>query len=248
MDSYSADERLELGFREADALRVARDVASALSYTEVKGVVHCDIKPSNILLTPDGTAKLTDFGIAKLRGGTAFAPADGETLPTDLRYSITEPGGHEGTVFYMSPEQVRGDRLSIRSDMYSLGVSLYQMLTGRLPFTGESKSEVYRKIKSQRPPDPREHVDDLSESTVELVLKMLEKKPSSRHHSAEQLTERITAILDEERTDMEEVLALLKQPAAFVMAQILGPPKGIGPWREPWQTGLGSLFPREQEP
>jgi serine/threonine-protein kinase len=118
-------------FDERLALYVIRETAKALTYLDHRGVVHRDIKPGNILITEDGTVKIIDLGLAKLRRGMAEDSAAGVTV---------------GTVEYLSPEQARGlTDVDIRSDVYSLGVTLYHMLTGEVPFKGESSEEVIAK-------------------------------------------------------------------------------------------------------
>src|SRR6185436_11949209 len=101
-------------------------LAEALAHSHARGVIHRDIKPANVIVTPDGTVRLTDFGIARIAGA-----------PT-----ITATGSTAGTVHYMSPEQARGERGDARSDLFSLGVLLYEALTGKVPFTGDRIAAV----------------------------------------------------------------------------------------------------------
>jgi len=106
----------------SDAINYSTQVLAALTYAHSKGVTHRDIKPANIMITSHGLVKLMDFGIAK----------------SNNDQQLTRPGTTVGSLYYMSPEQVRGDTVDARSDVYSFGVTLYQMLTGRRPFQGES--------------------------------------------------------------------------------------------------------------
>src|ERR687884_316174 len=121
------------------ALDYARQILSALSFAHRNGIVHRDIKPHNIVVGPDGRLKVTDFGIA--RSGAS---------------QMTEAGSIVGTAQYLSPEQARGAAVDARSDLYSLGVVLYEMLTGKVPFTGDTPLEIAMKHLSQIPEPPSE--------------------------------------------------------------------------------------------
>ena len=128
------------------AASVAVDVAAALDAAHRQGMVHMDVKPGNVLITDEGQVKLADFGIAKALIG------NGET---DL---TSDNGLVMGTATYLSPEQARGEKVGPRSDVYSLAVVLYEMMTGRAPFTGDSPAEIARMHVEQAPPKPRENL------------------------------------------------------------------------------------------
>ena len=145
-------------------------ICDALAYAHSSGVVHRDIKPANVLLTSDGTLKVADFGIAK----AAFGDAD-----------ITTTGSILGTVTYLSPEQVQGEEPSARSDLYSLGVVLYEMLVGRPPFVEESQIAVAMKHARVEPPAPRSVRAGISRPVEAVVMKALQKNPGDRYESAE---------------------------------------------------------------
>lgn len=150
------------------------DICSALGHAHRHGVIHRDVKPANILFTPDGSLKVGDFGIAK----AAFS--DGE---------ITTTGMILGTVTYISPEQANGDEPDARSDLYSLGVVLYELLTGRPPFQADSQIATAMKHVREEPPDPRSIRAGVPKGLAAVVLKALAKSPDDRYDSAEDLAE-----------------------------------------------------------
>jgi len=157
----------------ADAARLAATVADALDAAHRLGIVHRDVKPNNIMISTDGAVRLLDFGLA--RG-----------LGMDMT-TLTRTGMIVGTPAYMSPEQFDGQGVDERSDIYSLGVVLFEMLTGRLPFTGQSPVTVAMKHKTEPPPPPRTLRREVPAWLDRLVLKCLEKDPRNRFGSASEL-------------------------------------------------------------
>ncbi len=156
---------------EARALSIAAQVCDVLEYAHGEGIVHRDIKPQNILITHAGDVKVTDFGIARALAST----------------TITETGTVLGSVQYLSPEQARGLGVGRRADLYSLGVVLYEMATGNLPFDGDTPIAIALKHMHTRPPVPRRDGVRLSEAVEGIILRALAKAPEQRYASAAEM-------------------------------------------------------------
>jgi beta-lactam-binding protein with PASTA domain/predicted Ser/Thr protein kinase len=153
-----------------NAVSYTRQILNALRFAHKKGVVHRDIKPHNVMADPDGRLKVTDFGIA--RAGTS---------------QMTEAGAIVGTAQYLSPEQARGAAVDQRSDVYSVGIVLYEMLTGHVPFNGETPVEIAMKHLSEAPRPPSTMRPDVSPDLDMIVLRALAKNPDDRFQSAEEM-------------------------------------------------------------
>ncbi|MEW5719479.1 MAG: protein kinase, partial [Chloroflexota bacterium] len=156
----------------AQVARHLNAIAAALDYAHARGAVHRDIKPANILFTARGEPVLGDFGVAKILG---------ESL------QLSTGGAVIGTPAYMSPEQAAGRPTHIRSDLYSLGVVLYEMVTGRVPFEGDSPTAVMLQHLSTPPPPPRQFNPNISEAMQAVILKALAKEPSARFQTGDEL-------------------------------------------------------------
>ena len=154
-----------------DALHFVTQILRALQHAHDKGIVHRDIKPQNIMLFSDGTIKVMDFGIAR------FARIDGKTLSDKTI----------GSVHYISPEQARGDMTDERSDIYSVGVMLYEMLTGKKPFDGDNPVAIALKHMEENAVPPRDIIPSIPEALEEIVIHAMEREPARRYQSAAEM-------------------------------------------------------------
>ncbi len=189
IEGQGLDAQLQSGPLAVDRLlNVSIQLADALDAAHAKGIIHRDIKPANIFMTQRGQVKVLDFGLAKLTRATEVASETIDATQDGLRTaSLTSPGSTVGTVAYMSPEQARGEQLDARTDLFSLGTVIYQMATGRLPFSGNTSAVIFNAI-LERDPVPAVHLNpQLPSRLQELIDKLLEKDRDLRYQSAADL-------------------------------------------------------------
>jgi serine/threonine protein kinase len=168
-DLSSSGERFSI----AEAIRITKNAAEALAYAHQRSMIHRDVKPANLMLDDDQRVVLTDFGIAKIVTGAQF----------------TASGGMVGTPAYMAPEQGLGEPGDERSDIYSLGVILYQLVTGRLPFDADTPLAIILKHVNEPVPSPSQFVRDMPEDLEHIICKALAKEPENRYQTAAQMAE-----------------------------------------------------------
>ena len=199
-------ERNRLSFQQI--IDIGEQVSTALDYAHQKGIVHRDIKPANIILTSSGQVKITDFGIARIED--TQQTIDGMVL---------------GTPLYMSPEQAKGQPIDGRSDLYSLGVILYELTTGKRPFKGETWEFLYRSIIQDKPKPPMRDNMPLPPCLSALILKSLEKNPNKRFQTGAEMKASLKACLLEikngERPSPSPWMKILKRTAVFCSVIIL---------------------------
>lgn len=162
-----------------EAVNVVIQICSAIEHAHKNHIVHRDIKPHNILLTKDGIAKVTDFGIARAVTSS----------------TITVAGSTIGSVHYFSPEQARGGFSDEKSDLYSLGIVLYELVTGRLPFNGESPVAIALKHIQDMPEEPSNIKKDLPKGVNDLIMTAIEKDQKNRYQSASEMLDHLYKVL-----------------------------------------------------
>src|SRR6185312_5170484 len=181
---------------ESEAIGYAQQALAGLDYAHRSGIVHRDVKPHNMLIGTDGVLKMTDFGIARAQNTT----------------DMTEVGSIVGTAQYLSPEQARGQAVGPQSDIYSMGVVLYEMLTGELPFSGGSAVEIAMKQASEQPEPPSRKNRLISRPLEQVVLRALAKDPALRFQSAREMADEL------ERVRRGLAVSQSTQQATMVMA------------------------------
>ena len=202
------------------AMEYTMQTLSALAYAHERGVVHRDIKPANIMVTPSGAVKLMDFGIAR--------------MAADRR--LTQTGRTLGSLFYMSPEQINGVSLDARSDLYSLGISLYEMVTGRRPFNGDSDYSIMAAHLTANPVPPIQVDPRLPGALNDIILMSIAKDPGQRFQSAEAMRAALGSVLASMQAQGAMPTAPLHSPAMGNPAQPYQAPRGTNPHQSPMAT------------
>src|SRR5213595_434913 len=204
------------------ALEIAVQVASALAAAHEAGVVHRDIKPENIMLRPDGYVKVLDFGIAKL---TEHRPAsDDHTVETTAGLQ-TRPGLVLGTARYMSPEQARGQKVDVRTDIWSLGVVFYEMVGGIPPFRGDTPSDCIASILTAEPPPLSGILTDVPLKLESILQKALRKNSDERYHTIKEMLADLRLLKEELEADSS--LPQTKAPAESIVSKIKHHKRGM---------------------
>src|SRR5947199_5958139 len=203
-----------------EAIDVAIQVASALAAAHNAGIVHRDIKPENIMLRPDGYVKVLDFGIAKL-AESAFAEATADGAGS-MTLAETNLGSILGTVRYMSPEQACGAQVDKTTDIWSLGVVLYEMLTGHVPFTGDTPQDVMFSILEKEPPPLTHYIARAPAELQQIISKTLRKDRGHRYRSAHELLQALKDLRRKLEAELERAAAPLllrwaRSPVALVL-------------------------------
>jgi tetratricopeptide (TPR) repeat protein len=203
-----------------EGLQYAMQIGDALGKAHASGVIHRDLKPGNIMVTDDGLVKLLDFGLAKLvRESDDSEVAD---VQKTREFTLTQPGMVTGTMYYMSPEQARGDAVDARSDIFSFGTVLFEMLTGKLPFAGTNSMQILHSLHFSAPRDLSELRPEVPSEVVSLIGRMLEKEPEKRPQT------------------MAEVLSDLRRGAKLSM-------DGSRAWDKSWLSGVAASAPRRNQ-
>jgi serine/threonine protein kinase len=209
----------------AYATEIVRQVGTGLGYAHLRGVIHRDVKPSNILVSNDGRVLLADFGLAIAPGAA----------------TLTQNGTVQGTPGYMSPEQVMGQPVDARSDIFSLGVVFYELLTGRTPFSGESTAKLFSNVVNQEPASPRQFDDSIPSSINEIVLKTLAKEPGQRFQTADDflraLAESNPRLCQQEAVETMPLESVESNPSA----------EGLAKARTKVESAFGGATPEQAE-
>ncbi|RPI19800.1 MAG: serine/threonine protein kinase [Acidobacteriales bacterium] len=209
IEGVTLEDRLKTGrVPVSEALEYASQALSALSYAHARGVIHRDIKPANIMVTRDGLVKLMDFGIAKAAG--------------DRKLTMT--GTTLGSLYYMSPEQIKGSELDPRSDLYSFGVSLYELATGARPFRGDSDFSIMSAHLETQPVSPIEVDPKLHPALNEIILMAIAKDPAKRFQSASAFQAAVESVRAEFPAGPSAAVNATKRPLTAVEPVVGTPP------------------------
>lgn len=213
-------------------LSFLEQLAAALDFAHERGVIHRDIKPANILLTPQGRALLTDFGLVKI-----------STEEHEVLRRLTGPGAPVGTPDYMSPEQVLGDQVDGRADLYSLGVILYQMVTGVTPFQAQTPMQIAAQHLQIPPQPPRLLRPDLPIAAEQVMLRALAKRPADRYPRGQDLTAAFISGLAAPNSQSSLLQSSSDTTGNVAISQSSRPHKSRGLFDPSWQSGAIAASP-----
>jgi eukaryotic-like serine/threonine-protein kinase len=206
------------------AMELTQGILDALSYSHKAGIVHRDIKPANVMLTPNGGVKVTDFGIAR--------------AVADTSATMTQTAAVIGTAQYLSPEQARGETVDARSDLYSAGCVLYELLLSRPPFVGDSPVSVAYQHVREAPTPPSQLDPEITPEIDAVVLKALAKDPADRYQSASEMKADITRLLSGQQTTAQQTTAVVAMAAGAMAANAYDTPTHV--------AGPGTVVPPEE--
>src|SRR5713226_5143630 len=212
----------------AEALPLVAELADALEHAHRQGVVHCDVKPNNILITSEGQPKLVDFGIARA------VTISGTRTQDEI----------QGSAPYLAPEQVSGGKIDGRTDVYALGAVLYEMLTGEPPFQGYSLAAVISQRLASDPPPPSQLDPAIPPAVDEALLRALARDPDERFQTAAELRDALRRLADGVPSGSTETVRILRRPASGYRARVRKE-NGAAP---PGTAGLGPGWPRRLRP
>ena len=227
-----------------DALRIGTEIAEGLARAHEAHIVHRDLKPENVMVRPDGHVKILDFGLAKLVERRDEAVGSTVSRQETATADLTGRGEILGTPAYMSPEQARGQSVDHRSDVFSLGTTLYETITGKHPFRGQTEADTLSSILREQPAPPTQRNADVPQELERILDKCLEKDPSDRYQHAEDLVVDLKHLQREAGSRAREAAPPSPMPTKKPWTRILGPALVaiafvailVLAWQKPWES------------